>query len=188
MSSAVPCPPEIDGPLLLPRQRHCDQRGWFEVIDDPELNSGFGRDGIDWQQWNISHSRRGVLRGLHYQSPHPQAKLIRVIAGSVWDVVVDLRKGSPTKGQWRAYDLSADTPETLYIPMGFAHGFLTTSAEATMVYAVSKPRVESSEEVIRWDDSDLAITWPGCEGGFSPILSERDAVAEPWLGRSADEI
>jgi dTDP-4-dehydrorhamnose 3,5-epimerase len=168
--------PLIDGPVLLPRQRYSDDRGWFEVLDDEKFNHQIKGEGVAWQQWNISQSRQGVLRGLHFQSPFPQAKLIRVVQGAVWDVVVDLRKGSPTYGKWQGYELSEDNPQSLYIPEDFAHGFLTTSPTATLIYAVNCARHAESEQIIRWDDPDLAIPWPvEC-----PILSGRDAQASLW--------
>ncbi len=176
MSAPIEPNIEMNGPLLLARQRHDDERGWFEVLGDPALNQQFKEQGITWQQWNISHSKQGVLRGLHYQSPHPQAKLIRVVEGEIWDVVVDLRQDSPTFGRWQSFDLSAKSEQSLYIPEDFAHGFLTLSKEATLIYAVSSPRCQQAEQVIRWDDPDLAIPWPvPC-----PILSERDAQASAW--------
>lgn len=144
------------------------------MLDDVENNHQITENGVHWQQWNISQSRQGVLRGLHFQSPFPQAKLIRVVQGSVWDVVVDLRKGSPTYGRWQSYELSEKTPESLYIPEGFAHGFLTMSPTATLIYAVSCARHAESEQIIRWDDPDLAIAWPLEQ---APILSDRDAEA-----------
>jgi len=162
---------EIDGPLLLNRDRHKDARGWFEVLDDPAMNLEIEEDGIDWQQWNVSHSTRGVLRGLHYQStPHQQAKLIRVVEGEIWDVVVDLREKSPTYRKWQAFELSADRPQSLYIPKGFAHGFLTVSDTTTLIYAVSCPRCIESEEIIPWNDPSLRISWPLPR----PVLSMRD--------------
>ncbi|NWK57275.1 dTDP-4-dehydrorhamnose 3,5-epimerase [Verrucomicrobiaceae bacterium N1E253] len=164
----------LEGVLLLDRTRHLDERGWFEVLDDPVLHERMGELGMSWQQWNMSHSKQGVLRGLHYQEkPYGQAKLIRVVRGRIWDVVVDLRKKSPTFGRWQGFELSADEPQALFISEGFAHGFVTLSEEAELIYAVSRPRHESSERVLRWDDPDLAIPWP-VEG---PSLSERDHLA-----------
>lgn len=163
---------QIDGPRLLTRQRHADARGWFEVLGAPDLDPSMADLNITWQQWNISHSTEGVLRGLHYQaSPHAQAKLIRVVQGEIWDVVVDLRQGSPTYGKWQSFELSAENAQCLFIPEGFAHGFLTVSAEATLIYAVNRSRCVNAEKVIRWDNPQLAIPWPV----KLPILSARDA-------------
>lgn len=158
--------------MLFARERHVDQRGWFEVLDAPDLHQELLELGVTWQQWNVSHSTQGVLRGLHYQSPHAQAKLIRVVEGEIWDVVVDLRPESPTLGQWQAYELSANISQSLYIPEGFAHGFLTLSTSATLIYAVSCSRCADAEQIIPWDDPDLAIPWPITD----PILSSRDAT------------
>ncbi len=138
----------------------------------PDLDPELAELDVIWTQWNISHSVKDVLRGLHYQrAPHQQAKLIRVVEGAIWDVVVDLREDSPTWRQWQAFELSAEKPQTLYIPEGFAHGFLTISRGATLIYAVSRPRCVDAERVIRWDDPTLNIPWPI----KPPILSDRDA-------------
>ena len=131
----------FEQPELILRDRHSDARGWFEVLDDPEVNRDFRERGVIWQQWNVSHSTQGVLRGLHYQeAPYAQAKLIRVVQGVIWDVVVDLRPDSPMYKNWQSFELSGETPQALYIPEGFAHGFLTMSQDATLIYAVSRPR------------------------------------------------
>ena len=167
-------PTHIDGPVLFSRQRHADSRGWFEELGSPELDLELKKLGVTWQQWNVSHSAKGVLRGLHYQEDaHAQAKLVRVIQGRIWDVVVDLRQGSHTFRQWQSFELSADNPQALFIPEGFAHGFLTMTEEATVIYAVNRSRCVESERVIRWDDPQLAIPWPAAR----PILSDKDASA-----------
>lgn len=156
-------------PYVIERQRHFDARGWFE-----ELASDEKLAGRHWSIWNMSRSRQGVLRGLHYQDPKPQAKLVRVVEGSIWDVVVDMRPHSPGYGNWKSFPLSAEKPQTLYIPEGFAHGFYTESETALIVYAVSSPRCATSEKVLAWDDPQLAIPWPS----QFPTLSARDAKGQ----------
>jgi dTDP-4-dehydrorhamnose 3,5-epimerase len=166
----------MDHPKLIPRQRFSDDRGWYEVLADPDLCREFSHHGIEWLQWNASLSTQGVLRGLHHQSPQPQAKLVRILQGEVWDVILDLRPGSATYGEWQSFELSGENPQVLYIPEGFSHGVLTTSKNATLIYAVNRPRHIAGEKIIRWDDPRFAIPWPI----KTPILSERDAGAEDW--------
>jgi dTDP-4-dehydrorhamnose 3,5-epimerase len=132
--------------------------------------------GIDevFVQDNHSRSREGVLRGLHYQLGHPQAKLVRATVGRVFDVVVDLRRGSPSFGRWVGAELSADNHRILFAPAGFAHGFLVLSEIAEFQYKCSNYYAPNEERGIRWDDPELAIDWP--LRGRTPILSERDLV------------
>lgn len=124
-------------------------------------------------QDNLSRSRRGVLRGLHYQHPNGQGKLIGVAHGRVWDVAVDLRRGSPTFGRWWGTTLAADDYRQLYIPPGFAHGFVALSDDALLQYKCTALYSPDDERSVRWDDPDLAIDWPLPE----PILSEKDRDA-----------
>ncbi len=122
---------------------------------------------------NLSHTAQGCIRGLHFQDPQPQAKLITVVSGSIFDVVVDLRRDSPTFGQWATFTLTAaDTehPSQIYIPEGLAHGIATPDEPATIAYLVSQPWNADTEQVLRWDDPDLNIPWPV----KSPNLSPRD--------------
>ena len=122
-------------------------------------------------QCNQSKSTRGILRGLHYQNPpKAQGKLIRVLHGAIYDVAVDIRKGSPTFGKWTAASLSAESNKMLYIPSGFAHGFCVTSDEAEVHYMTSEEYAPECEAGIIWNDPELAIDWPITE----PVLSERD--------------
>lgn len=122
-------------------------------------------------QCNQSKSTRGILRGLHYQNPpKAQGKLIRVLHGAIYDVAVDIRKGSPTFGKWTAASLSAESKKMLYIPSGFAHGFCVTSDEAEVLYMTSEEYAPECEAGIIWNDPELAIAWPITE----PVLSERD--------------
>lgn len=161
----------IDGLLIVTPLVFPDGRGYF-------LESYKGADfvaaGITevFAQDNHSMSGRGVLRGLHYQKPpHAQAKLVRVTSGLVWDVAVDLRRASPTFSRWFGMELGADNRKMLYIPRGFANGFLTMSEGAEVQYKCGLEYEPGSEGGIRWDDPDLAITWPT----RAVILSDKDA-------------
>jgi dTDP-4-dehydrorhamnose 3,5-epimerase len=131
-----------------------------------------------WVQENQSHSRRGVLRGLHYQWPHPQAKLCRVAAGAVFDVAVDVRRNSPHFGQWTGVMLSSENKRQLYIPRGFAHGFLTLSASADFLYKCDEYYHPADEHGIAWDDPQIGIAWP-IPPDLELLLSERDRRYPP---------
>jgi dTDP-4-dehydrorhamnose 3,5-epimerase len=127
----------------------------------------------NWVQDNHSRSTRGVLRGLHYQIRQPQAKLVRVIAGRVMDVAVDVRVGSPTFGQYRSFSLSAENKKMLFIPEGFAHGFYVLSDVAEFIYKCSDFYAPRHERGVAWDDPQIGIDWP--LDGRAPILSDKDA-------------
>jgi dTDP-4-dehydrorhamnose 3,5-epimerase len=149
-----------------------DDRGFFfESFNRRALEAALGRP-VDFVQDNHSMSRRGVLRGLHYQLPRPQAKLVRVVRGEVFDVAVDLRKASPTFGRWTGEVLSAENKRQLWIPEGFAHGFLVLSDVAEFLYKTTEYWYPEHERCIRWDDPALAVEWP--LGGV-PIVSAKDA-------------
>ncbi len=163
---------ELPGVLLLEPAVANDARGSFMETYRAERYSDLGLADLSVQE-NLSHSRRGVLRGLHLQNPHAQAKLCQVLVGEVYDVVVDLRRGSPAFGHWQGFRLAADEPQQLYVPEGFAHGFCVVSEEALFAYKCSDRYEPSAELVLRWDDPDLAIDWPVTE----PLLSSRDAGA-----------
>jgi dTDP-4-dehydrorhamnose 3,5-epimerase len=165
-------PSSLPGLVLIEPKRFDDDRGFFMGT---YKESEFFAAGITerFVQDNHSRSRRGVLRGLHFQrEPHAQGKLVRVIAGAVWDVAVDLRPASPTRAQWFAVELSAENQRMLYIPPGFAHGFLTLSEEAELVYKCSSEYDKASDGGLRWDDPDLAIAWPVRD----VIVSSKDAA------------
>ena len=134
-----------------------------------------GLDAV-FVQDNLSFSRRGTLRGLHFQNPNPQGKLVMVLQGDVYDVAVDLRRGSPTFGRWEAVQLSAESHRQFYIPPGFAHGFQVTSDTALFHYKCTAPYSPSDERAIRWDDPALGIPWPISD----PIVSAKDAAAVRW--------
>lgn len=161
---------EVFREVLIVRPRvFGDGRGCFwETYQDTRYSeAGMGARFV---QDNLSVSRKGALRGLHYQVGRPQAKLVWVVSGEVWDVVVDLRRSSPTFGKWFGMSLSAKDPVQLYIPEGFAHGFCVTGDEAVFCYKCTDYYSPSHERGIRWDDPDLGIPWPVRE----PILSEKD--------------
>jgi dTDP-4-dehydrorhamnose 3,5-epimerase len=150
-----------------------DARGWFyESFNQRQLEAALDRK-LDFVQDNHSLSRRGVLRGLHYQLPGAQGKLVRVARGEVWDVAVDLRRSSPTFGRWAAETLSGENRRQLWIPEGFAHGFLVVSEEAEFLYKTTDYWQPEHERCIRWDDPDLAVAWP--LEGITPAVSAKDA-------------
>ena len=128
-------------------------------------------------QDNWSESRKGVLRGLHYQVQQPQGKLVAVVDGSIFDVVVDLRRSSPTFGRWLAEPLSSDRAVALWVPPGFAHGFYVVSDRAVVLYKCSDFYAPAHERTLRWDDTDLAIDWP-IPAGSMPIVSTKDAAGK----------
>lgn len=159
--------------LLITPRKFEDERGWFsETYSDRALERlGIGHAFV---QDNHSMSRPiGTLRGLHFQTPpHAQAKLVRCVAGRIWDVAVDIRRDSPTWGQWTAAELSAGNGSQLYVPAGFAHGFVTLEPDTQVVYKVSGHYAPECDGGIAWDDPDIALPWPLPAGG--PILSDKD--------------
>lgn len=174
----------IEGIVIVDMKSYGDARGYFmETYKKPDFVAG----GIDAEfvQDNQSASTKGVLRGLHFQINHPQAKLVRVVSGSVFDVAVDLRKGSPTWGKWEGVVLSAQNHRQLFIPRGFAHGFLVLSDYAEFCYKCDDVYHPNDEGGLMWNDPDIAIAWPALEGDetFDPeklILSEKDRL-HPYL-------
>jgi len=161
--------PRIDGLKLLETPVFHDVRGWF--FESYHL-SKYQEAGIDilFIQDNISCSKRGVVRGLHYQAVPGQAKLVFCLRGAIWDVAVDIRPASPTFGKWEAFVLDERDRRQLFIPVGFAHGFCALSDEALVQYKVSSVYNPKEEKSIRWNDPTLAIAWPIEQ----PILCERD--------------
>ena len=158
--------------LLLEPRLFRDSRGHFAELYRADR---YREAGIEeaFVQDNVSVSKRGVLRGLHLQHPHGQGKLVTVLAGSVFDVAVDVRRGSPTFGRWVGYDLSAENGRQLWIPPGFAHGFVVTGEEAVFLYKCTALYAPGSELSVCWDDPALGIDWPVAE----PVLSPKDAAA-----------
>lgn len=166
--------------LLICPNRFYDQRGFFAETYSHQKYIEMGID-VDFVQDNHSISRDvGTLRGLHFQAPpHAQAKLVRCGHGAFFDVAVDIRRGSQTYGQWIGYELSAENGYQLYIPIGFAHGFMTLEPNSEIVYKCSDYYSSETEGALRWDDPDIGIEWPGQS---KVILSEKDAIA-PLLKR-----
>ncbi len=158
-----------------------DSRGFFFETWNA---TRFGEAGLptDFVQSNISSSRRGVLRGLHYQWPRPQGKLVTVLEGEVYDVAVDIRRGSPTFGRWEAVILSGANRRQLWIPPGFAHGFAVLSDTALFNYLCTDVYVKEADAGIRWNDADIAVDWPISQ----PLLSSKDEQA-PFLQDVAEE-
>ena len=173
----------IDGPLLLTPRVFGDARGFFlESWNQRALAEVLGLPGEKapvFHQDNHSRSCRGVLRGLHYQlEPEPQAKLIRCVAGEIFDVAVDIRRNSPSFGQWIGARLSGENHAQLWVPVGFAHGFLTLSETADVLYKASGFWNRSCERSLRWNDPALAIEWPLADlGGAEVLLASKDAEA-----------
>lgn len=147
-----------------------DDRGFFQETYhiDKYREAGIAQPFV---QDNFSFSQRGVLRGLHYQETHPQGKLVYVVSGEIFDVAVDIRKGSPTFGQWEGYWLNDQNRHQLFIPAGFAHGFLVISGTAAVMYKCTDIYYPADDRGIIWDDPDVAINWPMPD----PILSPKDA-------------
>jgi dTDP-4-dehydrorhamnose 3,5-epimerase len=161
----------IEGPFVMRPKVFGDVRGYFmETWNERDMAVA----GIDLRfvQDNQSRSRKGVLRGLHYQKTHPQGKLVRAIAGEVFDVAVDLRDGSPTFGKWTGVVLSGEAQNQFFVPPGFAHGFLVLSEDAVFAYKCTDYYYAEDESGIRWDDASIGIAWP--LSGSAPLLSEKD--------------
>jgi len=168
-------PLSIPDVVLLTPKVFGDERGFFfESFNQQAFEAAIGRPA-NFVQDNHSRSARGVLRGLHYQIQQPQGKLVRVVNGEVFDVAVDLRRQSPTFGQWVGAHLSAENKQQLWVPEGFAHGFLVLSEMAEFLYKTTDYYAPEHERSIAWNDADLAIDWPLTE---TPSLSEKDARAD----------
>ena len=168
-------PTKIPDVFVIEPRVFGDERGFFfESFNEKAFNAATG-NSLPFVQDNHSKSVRGVLRGLHYQlPPKAQGKLVRVIQGEVFDVAVDIRKDSPTYGQWVAEVLSADNKKQMWIPPGFAHGFLTLSDTAEFLYKTTEYWSPEHERAIKWDDASLNIPWP--LHGLLPTLAAKDAV------------
>jgi dTDP-4-dehydrorhamnose 3,5-epimerase len=162
--------------LILEPAVFGDARGFFmESFNQKAFDAAVGH-AVTFVQDNHSRSARGVLRGLHYQvAPHAQGKLVRVTQGSVFDVAVDIRRDSPTYGQWVGTELSEKNHRQMWIPPGLAHGFLVTSESADFLYKTTDYYAPQAERSLRWDDAQLTISWPDI--GMQPLLSAKDAAA-----------
>ena len=160
---------------LLKPKRHGDRRGFFAEIYSRSKFSELGID-VEFVQDNHSLSKdTGTLRGLHFQAPpHAQAKLVRCGRGAIFDVAVDIRRGSPTYGQWEGYELTAENGDQLYIPVGFAHGFVTLEPDSEIVYKCSNYYAPETEGAVLWNDPVIGINWLT---EVDPILSDKDAAA-----------
>jgi dTDP-4-dehydrorhamnose 3,5-epimerase len=167
---------ELPGVLVLEPRVFGDARGFFmESFNQRAFNEAVGQD-VQFVQDNHSRSSRGVLRGLHYQlPPHAQGKLVRVTAGKVWDVAVDLRRGSATFGRWFGTELSGENHRQMWIPPGFAHGFVVLSDSADFLYKTTDYYAPQAERSVRWNDPTLQIAWPKLDIEFA--LSGKDAAA-----------
>jgi len=175
-------PTRIPDVILIEPRVYGDQRGFFleswneRTFAEAGLNLRFVQD-------NHSRSKQWTLRGLHYQVKQPQGKLVRVVAGTVFDVAVDLRRSSPTFGKWVGEILSAENHRMLWIPPGFAHAFLVLSEFADFLYKCTDFYAPEHERSVRWDDPDIGIEWP-LPAGLTPLLSPKDSQAVPF--RSAE--
>ena len=166
--------PEV---LIIEPRVFGDARGFFfESYNQRVLEDALGRP-MNFVQDNHSRSARGVLRGLHYQLPRAQGKLVRVVHGEVFDVAVDVRKNSPTFGKWESGLLSAENKRQLWVPVGFAHGFLVLSESAEVLYKTTDYWHPENEQCVRWDDPAIGIAWP--LQGATPMVSAKDAAGKP---------
>ena len=172
--------PEV---LILEPKVFGDERGFFmESFNQRAFNEAVGYE-VAFVQDNHSRSARGVLRGLHYQlPPHAQGKLVRVVSGAVFDVAVDMRRSSPNFGQWAGVELNATNHRQMWIPPGFAHGFLVLSDTADFLYKTTDYYAPQAEGAFRWDDPRVAIAWGDI--GEAPQLSEKDAAAPEFANAS----
>lgn len=168
-------PTSLPGCVLVEPAVFGDARGFFFETWNAERYAEQGLPG-SFVQSNVSSSARGVLRGLHYQWPRPQGKLVTVLQGEVYDVAVDIRQGSPTFGRWEAFILSGENRRQLWIPPGFAHGFAVLSDTALFNYLCTDVYVKEADAAIRWNDAELAVDWPIS----APSLSAKDQQA-PFL-------
>jgi dTDP-4-dehydrorhamnose 3,5-epimerase len=168
---------EIPDVLIFEPKVFGDARGFFmESFNAQRLSDAIGRH-YDFVQDNHSRSARNVLRGLHYQIKQPQGKLVRVTAGAVFDVAVDLRRSSATFGWWVGIELSGENHRQLWVPPGFAHGFVVLSESADFLYKTTAYYAPAHERSLRWDDPQIGIRWPT---GIEPVLSQKDANAVPF--------
>ena len=173
---------KLDGVALVEPQVHGDERGFFVETFSREAWAAVGVDA-EFVQHNHSRSSKGTLRGLHFQTEPGQAKLLRCARGAILDVAVDLRRDSPTYGQWDAYVLDDERHRQLFVPIGFAHGFVVLSDVADVSYLVSSLYDPATEAGIAWDDPAVGVDWQVAD----PLLSERDKTA-PTLAEIADTL
>lgn len=174
---------DIPDVVILESAVFPDSRGWFtESFNERRFHEGLRELGLTpprpFVQDNHSSSSKGVLRGLHYQMPpYPQGKLVRVVNGAAFDVAVDIRRGSPTFGKWVGVELTAQNHRSLWIPEGFAHGFVALEDDTHFLYKTTDYYARDCERTLRWDDPDIGIAWPALPAGVTPTLAEKDASA-----------
>ena len=170
----------LNGLLIIEPKRYGDHRGFFAETYSQRAYAGLGVDATFVQDNHSVSAAVGTVRGLHFQAPpHAQAKLVRCGRGAIFDVAVDIRRGSPTYGQWAGYRLSAANGAQLYIPVGFAHGFATLEPDSEIIYKCSDYYAPETEGALRWDDPDIGIKWPLTS---APVLSGKDAAAPLLAG------
>jgi dTDP-4-dehydrorhamnose 3,5-epimerase len=166
-------PTEIPGVLIVDIEPHEDARGAFARLHCPDEFAAAGHPFTPVQTSLSRNPHAGTLRGLHYQAaPHAEAKLVRAVRGQIFDVAVDLRRGSPTEGRWTSAELSADNARALLIPDGVAHGFLTLEPDTDVLYQISPAFQPGHDAGVRWDDPAFGIAWPGAPA----LISPRDAA------------
>ena len=182
----------LPGVVIIEPAVFADDRGWFyESFNEACFNAALTEMGQPapprFVQDNHSSSKAGVLRGLHYQlPPHAQGKLVRVVRGAAWDVAVDIRRGSPNFGQWVGVEISADNQRQLWIPEGFAHGFIALTADTHFLYKTTDFYAKDCERSLLWSDPAIGITWPNVAGG-QPLIAPKDAAA-PLLAQAEAEL
>ena len=174
---------DIDGLLVIEPKVFGDDRGYFLETWNRRRYAEAGID-IDFVQDNISFSKRGIVRGLHFQNPQPQGKLMQVLQGEVFDVAVDIRRSSPTFGRWYGIRLSGENRRQFYVPIGFAHGFAVVSESALFQYKCSSFYSPKDELTVRWDDPDIGIPWPNKE----PKVSEKDSKGVKLRDMPAEQL
>ena len=172
--NVIPC--DIEGPLILEPKVFGDARGFFLESWNATSFAEIRLD-VTFVQDNHSRSQKGVLRGMHFQNPAPQGKLVRVVRGAVFDAIVDLRQSSPTFGQWTGVVLSAENKRMFWVPEGFAHGFLTLEDDTDFLYKCTSAYLPQNEHSLAWDDPEVGIEWP--LEGIELKLSAKDAAGVP---------
>lgn len=174
---------KLPGVRIIQPAVHGDTRGYFvELWSARRYEESLGP--APFVQDNVSFSRRGILRGLHFQNPNAQGKLVGALEGEVFDVAVDLRRNSPTFGQWEGFQLSGESKRQVYLPPGLAHGFQVLSETALLYYKCTGYYSAGDEHILRWDDPDLGIQWPISE----PVLSAKDASAKRFRDLTARQL
>jgi dTDP-4-dehydrorhamnose 3,5-epimerase len=173
----------LPGVLLLIPVVHSDERGFFHETFKRERLDGTPLAGVDFPQENHSRSSRGVLRGMHFQTGEGIGKLVRCARGTIFDVVLDIRRGSPTYGEWEGFELDDRALHQLWVPVGFAHGFYVRSEVADVIYRQTGYYDPALERAIAWNDSEVAIDWPL---DAAPIISAKDAAAPQLRELSAE--